>query len=254
MLSSYSYTMMMRIGFLLYRESLRAEAVGVRRSGSQLNDLWLYDVERRSWTIPICGGTPPAPREMHCCTTIKHYLVVAGGVDGSQRFHDIHVLDTNRMVRLEMRLFAQTPCWRAAALKPGTSHQPPPDISRRTDHEPPDGIQVWELLDDGAEYTAIMPWRSRAQYNCFLNGRLFRLKPNRNEVIDELEIVDFSLPDDLEELQRARNRKEENEDTIEISDVRLSLTIISPRTLYPIDPSPVPLPRQPAQPHPVDCL
>jgi hypothetical protein len=81
---------------------------------------------------------------------------------------------------------------------------------------------VWELLDDGAEYTAIMPWRSRAQYNCFFNGRLFRLKPNRDEVIDELEIVDFSLPDDLEELQRARNRKEENEDTIEISDVRLS--------------------------------
>ena len=42
--------------------------------------------------------------------------------------------------------------------------------------------QVWETLDDGAEYTAIMPWRSRAQYNAFQNGRLFRLKPNRRFV------------------------------------------------------------------------
>jgi hypothetical protein len=49
------------------------------------------------WAL-CSGGAPPVAREMHCCTMIKHYLVVAGGVDGSQRFHDIHVLDTTRMV------------------------------------------------------------------------------------------------------------------------------------------------------------
>jgi hypothetical protein len=101
-LTSHQGDAIFELCLFLYSKELVGADVVVGRSGCQLNDLWLYDVERRSWTIPICGGAPPAPREMHCCTTIKHYLVVAGGVDGSQRFHDIHVLDTNRMVRLDM--------------------------------------------------------------------------------------------------------------------------------------------------------
>jgi hypothetical protein len=52
--------------------------------------------------------------------------------------------------------------------------------------------------------------------------------PTRSEEIDELEIVDLSLPDDLEELQRSRERKEENEDCVEISDVR-PIALLPPR-------------------------
>mmetsp|Transcript_48583 Transcript_48583/g.92931 ORF Transcript_48583/g.92931 Transcript_48583/m.92931 type:complete len:641 (+) Transcript_48583:158-2080(+) len=62
-----------------------------------LNDLWAYDVERRTWVMPIVTGMPPPPREMHVSTFVNKYLIVAGGIDGARRYNDIFVLNTERM-------------------------------------------------------------------------------------------------------------------------------------------------------------
>lgn len=47
-----------------------------------------------TWIEPVVNGIPPSPRNGHSCTGIGDQLFVFGGVNGNERFNDLHVLDT----------------------------------------------------------------------------------------------------------------------------------------------------------------
>lgn len=53
----------------------------------------------------------------------------------------------------------------------------------------------------------ILP-QSRGQYHVFYGTSLYTLRPNRDELFDELEVVEFSLPSDIDALIRSKRAAE----------------------------------------------
>lgn len=50
--------------------------------------------------------------------------------------------------------------------------------------------------------------QSRGQYHVFYGTSLYTLRPNRDELFDELEVVEFSLPSDIDALIRSKRAAE----------------------------------------------
>jgi len=62
------------------------------------------------WEEPAIRGTPPMPRHEHCAVVVKHDMVVFGGHNGHQFFHDVHVLSCDVWEWSEVRTFG-LPAW-----------------------------------------------------------------------------------------------------------------------------------------------
>ncbi|KAK3242846.1 hypothetical protein CYMTET_47464 [Cymbomonas tetramitiformis] len=144
-----------------------------------LNDLFIFEVDRQTWTSPAVTGLIPCAREAHTATIISKYLIISGGSDGHRRLCDTHILNTETM--------------------------------------------EWECLDDGQEGAAslqVLGLKPRAQYSCFQGTRLLTVRPNRDERLDELEVLEFSLPEDISGLRRQRTAgvEEDHGDRLELLD------------------------------------
>lgn len=54
----------------------------------------------------------------------------------------------------------------------------------------------------------LLPLQPRGQYHVFYGTSLYTLRPNRDELFDELEVVEFSLPSDIDALIRSKRAAE----------------------------------------------
>jgi N-acetylneuraminic acid mutarotase len=67
------------------------------------NDLFIFDIETRSWLLPSVSGEAPAPRAGHTATKIdeNHFCVIGGG-QPTVVFNDIYLfnLANNTWVRV----------------------------------------------------------------------------------------------------------------------------------------------------------
>mmetsp|Transcript_4117 Transcript_4117/g.7543 ORF Transcript_4117/g.7543 Transcript_4117/m.7543 type:complete len:590 (+) Transcript_4117:56-1825(+) len=69
---------------------------GLVADGSNVNDVYSYDIARGSWGQLAIGGTAPAPRQAHSALRHGHSVVVAGGcasAGGAHCFSDVWRLD-----------------------------------------------------------------------------------------------------------------------------------------------------------------
>jgi len=144
---------------------LKLWAFGGHDGVRSLNDLWTFDIETATWTVPITTGMAPSPRYMHAATVINGFLVIAGGLDDSlRRMRDIHLLS---MATLE-----------------------------------------WEMMEDGESYPlpaeVSKAMKPRGVYSAFHGSKLVTLRPNENELLDELEVLELNQPENLEDLRVQR--------------------------------------------------
>ncbi|XP_030532409.1 rab9 effector protein with kelch motifs-like [Rhodamnia argentea] len=67
------------------------------------NDLFILNTETFVWKKVMTTGIPPSPRESHSCSTWKNKMIVIGGEDARDyHFSDVHILDTDTMMWMEL--------------------------------------------------------------------------------------------------------------------------------------------------------
>ena len=65
------------------------------------------------------------------------------------------------------------------------------------------GRNKWGCVDDGGGNPAM--WLKKAAvYSVFYGHRLYTLKPSLHEGLDELSVIDFTLPEEVERLKAAQ--------------------------------------------------
>mmetsp|Transcript_16072 Transcript_16072/g.54796 ORF Transcript_16072/g.54796 Transcript_16072/m.54796 type:complete len:644 (+) Transcript_16072:153-2084(+) len=144
-----------------------------------LGDLHVLEMDRQTWTTVSTTGVGPSPREGHAATVVNKYFMVCGGHDGQRRLSDAYVLDTETL---------EWECLSEAADAGGAP------------------MQVFNLKQRGA-------------YSAFHGNKLITIKPNREEKLDEMEVLEFTLPEDIEGLKKAKNRgDDEQSDQLELCD------------------------------------
>ena len=160
---------------------------GVDDSGP-LNDIAVLDMDHQTWSGGISAQGGPKPREGAVGTISGKYFLVAGGTDGQgRRFLDV---------------------WRAPEPSPPATRRAPERAAapaRRALHT--ENLK-WEMLYDGADALSGYTLRARGTYCCFYGTALYTLRPNRDEALDELEVLEFSLPNEIESLIHAKEAQE----------------------------------------------
>ncbi|KAL0088256.1 hypothetical protein F4703DRAFT_1845178 [Phycomyces blakesleeanus] len=74
---------------------------GCNDAGEAMNDVWLYEIGKRAWSIQTTTGIPPTPRCRHSAVVIgKYMLVLFGGNNG--------VFNSDINVALDMTTWAWT--------------------------------------------------------------------------------------------------------------------------------------------------
>lgn len=76
---------------------------------------------------------------------------------------------------------------------------------------------TWECVDQGLDSQAY-PLKPHAQYACGFGNRLFTLKPNREDELDELEVIEMAMPEDIEGLKLQARRENDIVSSLEILD------------------------------------
>eukprot|EP00002_Diphylleia_rotans_P014307 TRINITY_DN2788_c0_g2_i3.p1 TRINITY_DN2788_c0_g2~~TRINITY_DN2788_c0_g2_i3.p1 ORF type:complete len:560 (-),score=132.18 TRINITY_DN2788_c0_g2_i3:419-2098(-) len=64
---------------------------------AMLDDLHVFQIDTKTWSMPIFTGTPPQSRAGHSATACDHMIYVFGGGDGTVYLNDLHVLDTETL-------------------------------------------------------------------------------------------------------------------------------------------------------------
>lgn len=82
---------------------------------------------------------------------------------------------------------------------------------------------TWECLDQGTD-TLSYPLKPHVQYCCGFGNRLFTLKPNAEDLLDELEIIDMALPEDIEGLKLQARKDNDIVNSLELVDEASSTT------------------------------
>ncbi|GMF27062.1 unnamed protein product [Phytophthora lilii] len=59
----------------------------------KMNDVWLFDLEKQSWTELTCSGDIPPPRSYHTAHTIGEFLFIVGGRTTESEDCNVYVLD-----------------------------------------------------------------------------------------------------------------------------------------------------------------
>lgn len=76
---------------------------------------------------------------------------------------------------------------------------------------------TWECLDQGID-TLAYPLKPHVQYCAGFGNRLFTLKPNREEQLDELEVIETAMPEDIEGLKLQARKENDIVSALEILD------------------------------------
>ena len=86
---------------LVPRASHLAPRTGPRpsplRAGKPSNDLHTLDMKTMLWRRIHTEGAPPAPRVGHSATQLGLAMIVFGGFSKGKYFHDVHMLDVERL-------------------------------------------------------------------------------------------------------------------------------------------------------------
>ncbi|GLC41598.1 hypothetical protein PLESTF_000274300 [Pleodorina starrii] len=201
---------------------------GASADGVLLNDVWMYDQDSCQWSHISTFGTVPAPRTgaAATCTDDGRRLYVFGGNDGSRCLNDVHYLDLEKLT------------WSPVAVHMG---QPPEPREGAVAHVTGKYLLVaggcsgtgrcmcdtraldlysprWETLDDGAWANGVMWLKPRAAYIAFFGNRQFTIKPSMHEKLWELQITEWSLPEDIERLRANRRKDMGFSEKLELSD------------------------------------
>jgi len=180
-----------------------------------VNDLFTFDFDTQSWNQAVTSGMPPAARRGHtlCQSEDGRNLWLFGGYDGTKYLNDLYILETERME------------W----ISPGGEKRPPPAreghvasmigkyllVSGGTD-----GVRrltdtwvlnteamEWECIDVGDVGVVEAYLKQKSCYSVFSGNRLLTLKPNREEQLEDMEVLEFHSPEHIEGL---RDRKVED--------------------------------------------
>lgn len=76
----------------------------------------------------------------------------------------------------------------------------------------------WELLDDGAWAASLLWLKPHASYVAFGGNRQYILKPNMHERVWELQVTEWSLPEDIERLRLNKKKDNSFTDKLELMD------------------------------------
>ncbi|KAF6250631.1 hypothetical protein COO60DRAFT_1681080 [Scenedesmus sp. NREL 46B-D3] len=183
----------------------RLYLIGGHDGQQLLNDCYYLEVERLVWSQISPSGPAPEPREQHVAAVAGKYLFVTGGcaaapaaagVAGSLAASGIPGVDAA-----------------AAAGAAGGM------VSKRlTDTYVLDMYTgpAWEQLDDGAWGSNIV-WLKQMSVNSVMHGsKLFTLRPNLHEQLDELMVMELTLPEDIERMKAAKRRGKEQVNFLEL--------------------------------------
>lgn len=202
---------------------------GVTVDGNLLNDVWTFDQDSCSWTQVSCYGNQPSPRQgtSACASEDGRRIYVFGGNDGTKVLNDVFFLDLERLQ------WTYVPVHIGVQPEPREGHSSfitskymiisggctQGGTKRLADVQVLDLYSPrWECLDEG-NYITSMPWvKQRGSYSCFYGNKLFTLKPNINEKLFELQVMEFALPEDIEHLRHSRKRDLGVSDKLELMD------------------------------------
>lgn len=180
-------------------------------------ELSCFDTETGQWLPVPSYGTAPTPRKGHVTVASEdgRYLWVFGGVDATGPLNDITVLDMDHQTWSAAVAAGGGPAPRDAAvgamsgkymlIAGGT------DARNRRFHDVwalDTEEMAWEKLYDGTEALSTYSLRPRGTYHAFYGTALYTLRPNREETLDELEVLEFSLPSEIESLIRSKRAQE----------------------------------------------
>ncbi|KAG2490886.1 hypothetical protein HYH03_010803 [Edaphochlamys debaryana] len=201
---------------------------GVTADGVLLNDVWMYDQDSSQWNHISTFGTVPTPRTgaATTCTDDGRRLYVFGGNDGSRCLNDVHYLDLEKLTWSPVAVhMGQAPEPREAAaahvtgkyllISGGCSTMGRSlGDTRALDLYSP----RWECLDEGAWANSLMWLKPRGAYTAFFGNRQFTVKPSMHEKLWELQITEWSLPEDIERLRANRRKDNGFSEKLELSD------------------------------------
>ncbi|KAK9837697.1 hypothetical protein WJX74_003317 [Apatococcus lobatus] len=143
-----------------------------------LNDLYSFDIESCMWCQVSVVGVVPEARELHAAAMVGRYLVVSKGIMDTGQNNGRTLVDT-------LALDTSSPSW--------------------------------ETLDDGHWASSFALTKPRAAISAFCGNRLYSIRHNRNERVDELQILEFTLPEDIERMQSERKRLNVASESLAIS-------------------------------------
>ena len=185
---------------------------------THLMDVCILETDRLTWSCPSTTGMMPPPREGHAASMVGKYLFIAGGCDGHRQLADVYALDTESMI------------WEcitdgtdggglggmsAGMGAMGVGGDPTSGAGAMTSSNGMgNGMHGGGSAEDSMAQMmggmgmgmAGLGLKPRSRYYEFHGRRLYMLKPDRDERLSELEVLDFALPDDIEGMIEARKR------------------------------------------------
>ncbi|KAG7380114.1 RNA polymerase II-associated protein 3 [Phytophthora pseudosyringae] len=86
----------------------------------KMNDVWLFDVEKQTWTLLQCSGDIPPPRSYHTAHAVGEFLFVVGGRTPESEDGSVYMLDVGGSEWLKVPIpsdHALTPrAWHSSVL------------------------------------------------------------------------------------------------------------------------------------------
>ncbi|KAI4311988.1 hypothetical protein MLD38_036848 [Melastoma candidum] len=77
-----------------------------------LNDVWVFSVANRTWTLVNCKGDYFPPRHRHAAAVVGSKIFVFGGVNGGSTYASLFVFDTVNLLWKELSTSGTLPCGR----------------------------------------------------------------------------------------------------------------------------------------------
>jgi hypothetical protein len=72
------------------------------------NDIFIFDIETKSWILPSVSGIPPSARASHTATKIDDFcFCIIGGGDLRFVFNDIHLYNVDSNTWIQIRTAGQ---------------------------------------------------------------------------------------------------------------------------------------------------
>eukprot|EP00775_Hariotina_reticulata_P013491 gene13491-13616_t len=180
--------------------------------GTQLlSDCYYLEVERLMWSPINPSGTLPEPRENHEAAVLGKYMFVIGGCAASAP----SPASANNTMLAAAGLLGSSgvAAVTAAGGAAGLSGRRLSDICVLDMSWP-----AWEQVDDGRWASNFM-WLKQMSSNSVMHGnKLYTLQPNLHEHLDQLQVLELTLPEDIERMRSARNMDQEQVDRLELLD------------------------------------
>ena len=177
-----------------------------------LNDVFVFELDKSSWFCPSIGGNLPRARSGHLAEAVGKYLIVHGGhaSDGA-RLNDTWMLDTDSWewecvhhiqsltgtgIGGHAHPQAVGQAGVGAHAKAGAHHL---GDARGVGHQAANPGGLKRAAGYAKANAAVMgAHKANAQYATLSGNRLFILRPSYEDRLEELEVVEFGFPDEMD--------------------------------------------------------